>query len=367
MTTDRVFSDLIGRIYDCALDTNLWPEVLAEISASLRGSMADIGVMDPVEGTTKLAASYNVPADLAEKVRAHAHINPLAPLGLTAPLGKPMCTSRDLDLEAFHNSSFWKACFDGLDYYDHIAVPLIRQASSFGYMGVTGSRERGAFDAEDVELARLIAPHVRRSVEISGVLGNERVEAAALGSALHALSAAAIILGPDASIRFRNGQAAAEFERGTILRERAGRLLGVTPEATRLTAQLRDHAGERHRRGRDSRLTDQAGRVLHATWVTLHRGREHKGGASVLLLLREPEADLTTPLSATAAQFTLTAAETQVLAQVLNGHTLADVATILGVARSTVKSHVDAIYRKTGTRRQAELVRLVLGFASPLR
>jgi DNA-binding CsgD family transcriptional regulator len=56
-----------------------------------------------------------------------------------------------------------------------------------------------------------------------------------------------------------------------------------------------------------------------------------------------------------------------VLAQVLNGHTLAEAAEILGVARSTVKSHLDVIYRKTNTHRQADLVRLVMGLTSPLR
>ena len=55
------------------------------------------------------------------------------------------------------------------------------------------------------------------------------------------------------------------------------------------------------------------------------------------------------------------------LAQVLNGHTLAEAAAILGVARSTVKSQLDAIYRKTNTHRQADLVRLVMSLTSPLR
>ena len=63
----------------------------------------------------------------------------------------------------------------------------------------------------------------------------------------------------------------------------------------------------------------------------------------------------------------LTRAEAQVLASALNGNSLAEVARSLGVARSTVKSHFDAIYRKTCTSRQAELVRLAMGFVSPLR
>jgi DNA-binding CsgD family transcriptional regulator len=84
-------------------------------------------------------------------------------------------------------------------------------------------------------------------------------------------------------------------------------------------------------------------------------------------LLREPGAELTSPLSNAAGFYHLTTGETQVLAQVLNGHTLAEAAEILGVARSTVKSHLDVIYRKTNTHRQADLVRLVMSLTSPLR
>lgn len=37
------------------------------------------------------------------------------------------------------------------------------------------------------------------------------------------------------------------------------------------------------------------------------------------------------------------------LAQILKGVTLSTPAEMLGIARSTVKSHLDAIYGKTGT------------------
>ncbi len=43
--------------------------------------------------------------------------------------------------------------------------------------------------------------------------------------------------------------------------------------------------------------------------------------------------------------------------------TLADA---LGVAESTVKFHLRKLFDKTGVRRQAELVKLVAGFSSPL-
>ena len=43
-----------------------------------------------------------------------------------------------------------------------------------------------------------------------------------------------------------------------------------------------------------------------------------------------------------------------------------ETAETLGVAESTVKTHLHRIFGKTGTSRQAELVKLVAGFAGPL-
>jgi DNA-binding CsgD family transcriptional regulator len=65
--------------------------------------------------------------------------------------------------------------------------------------------------------------------------------------------------------------------------------------------------------------------------------------------------------------FGLTGAETQTLAQVLEGRSLEEAGAILGVARSTMKSHLDDIFAKSGTRRQAELVARVMGLVTALR
>lgn len=366
MKLDENASVLIGRIYDCALDTSLWPDVLGEITHLLNGRMGDLSVGNPLEGTGKVVAFHNWPPDVLERAQAYVRFNPVAPIGLTAPLCEPLCSTRDIDIEAFHNSRYWQTCFADGDHYDYLVTVIARTATSFGTWGVMGDKVRGPFSDEDLELARLLSPHIRRSVEISGMLGNQRIEAGTLKSALNALASGALILEPQGTIRFLNPPAQAELARGTLLRESRNRLIGVTPEAVQLVARLSAGTGGASNRGHDVLLRDTAGRALQVSWVELEQGSESLGSPT-LLLLREPEAELTTPLSNAAAFYHLTTGETQVLAQVLNGHTLAETAAILGVARSTVKSQLDAIYRKTNTHRQADLVRLVMSLTSPLR
>jgi DNA-binding CsgD family transcriptional regulator len=56
-----------------------------------------------------------------------------------------------------------------------------------------------------------------------------------------------------------------------------------------------------------------------------------------------------------ATQFDLTPAESRLAAMLASGKTVAEAATSLGIAMPTARSHLRAIFGKTGTRRQSEL------------
>ena len=69
---------------------------------------------------------------------------------------------------------------------------------------------------------------------------------------------------------------------------------------------------------------------------------------------------MSTPNVARLAQhYGLTPAEARVVSAIAGGKGLAAAARELGIARSTAQSHLDKIFQKTGTNRQAELVGLV--------
>jgi DNA-binding CsgD family transcriptional regulator len=366
MKPDRAFSNLVGRIYDCALDMSLWTNVLGEITEAVDGAMANVISADPLRGQQTFLLSWNLSDDLAALVLENAPLNPTLPFGLTMPLCEPTTASRVIDLEAFHRSRYWTTCFTGRGYYDCVAAALTRTVSTFTAIGIFGDDGKGAYADDDIEVARLLMPHIKRSLEIAGVLGRQRVEVDTLHAALGALADVALIIEADGAILYGNEAAKAELAKARIVRERENRLLGVTREAAGLLDTLSTPAGRMRHRGLEARLSDRTGHALYATWASLDAADQGIAGP-VLLLLREPEAALETPLSAAAALYALTPGETLVLAQILNGCTLLAAAEILGVARSTVKSHLDAIYGKTGTNRQSELVKLVMSLSSPLR
>jgi DNA-binding CsgD family transcriptional regulator len=67
-----------------------------------------------------------------------------------------------------------------------------------------------------------------------------------------------------------------------------------------------------------------------------------------------------------ARSYDLTPTELRVLLAVVDVGGVPDVATALGIAETTVRTHLARVYDKTGVNRQADLVKLVAGFASPI-
>jgi DNA-binding CsgD family transcriptional regulator len=67
-----------------------------------------------------------------------------------------------------------------------------------------------------------------------------------------------------------------------------------------------------------------------------------------------------------ARTFALTPAELRVLRTIVEVGGVAETSAALGIAESTVKTHLHHVFAKTGTRRQVDLVKLAAGYSSPL-
>ena len=76
--------------------------------------------------------------------------------------------------------------------------------------------------------------------------------------------------------------------------------------------------------------------------------------------------ELPHPLETIAATFKLTPAEMRVLMMIVQVGGVSEVAPVLGVSEATMKTHLQRIFAKTDTGRQADLVKLVAGYMSPL-
>jgi DNA-binding CsgD family transcriptional regulator len=78
------------------------------------------------------------------------------------------------------------------------------------------------------------------------------------------------------------------------------------------------------------------------------------------LFITDPERTSNPTANSLRQSFGLTRTEAAVALGVLSGGGLKAVAARLGIAPTTARTHLTAIFEKTGTRRQADLVRALL-------
>ena len=111
--------------------------------------------------------------------------------------------------------------------------------------------------------------------------------------------------------------------------------------------------------------------IAHVLPLTAGARREagrHSAGAAALFV-RKATIDLATAIDAAAQLYGLTPGKRRfaLLRAVIDVGGVVAVASILGASRSTVEAHLEHLFDKTGTNRQAALVKLIAGFASPAR
>jgi DNA-binding CsgD family transcriptional regulator len=83
--------------------------------------------------------------------------------------------------------------------------------------------------------------------------------------------------------------------------------------------------------------------------------------------VRKAALELPHPLETVAKTFKLTPTEMRVLMMIVEVGGVPEIASVLGVSETTVKTHLQHIFAKTGAARQADLVKLVASYMSPLR
>ena len=224
----------------------------------------------------------------------------------------------------------------------------------------------------DEEIRRriaLIVPHARRALLLNKAIDLKQSEATTFADTLNGLAAGIFLV--DASRRIVHANIAghdmlraedflrsisgrlvacdvqADQTLGDILADNGSGAIGVKDIALPLTA----HDGERH--------------VVHVLPLSsaARTGMAYKAVAA--LFVRKVALD--SPCGELIARaFELTPAELRVLLSIVEVGGVPETSAALGIAESTVKTHLHKVFAKTGARRQADLVKLAAGFSSPL-
>lgn len=368
-------SELIGAIYDCALDPDRWDETLDQVREFLISANSTLYVFDLANKTQRLHRVVGVEPHWQQRMiewgdsiaEIYEHID-----AATWPLDKIFVMRRELSDEFLRNNFYFMnwAVPQGID--DLLQVVLLRSATRMSALAMGRYGRDGHVTDREVQLCQLLAPHLRRSIAISDLIDMKTVEADALGNSLDALSAGVVLVAEDAGVIHVNRMAEAMLEEGWPIRSAEGRL-SVGDAGTR--DRLRRVIGMAARSdeaigaaGIGMALASSVRGVATAHVLPLGHGglRTRLAPRAVAAVFISSEASRAqVALEGVAETFSLTPAESRLLGRLAIGDSIDDAATALGVARPTVKTHLARILSKTGSRRQADLLALVHRLVPP--
>ena len=367
---------LVGSIYDTVLDQSRWTEVLGLCRDFVGVVSASIFAKDETGMAGGIFFTDGRLADPYPQLYfdTYVHLDPATGAHLLTPLERPVSTADILDLPEFYDSRFYREWVEPQGVVDFISAPIEKVGGWAAMFGVFRHTRDGMADDDAKSRMALLVPHIRRAVLIGRVLEERSYQAASLGHACDGLAAGVFLVDTQGTLAHANESGHVLLQPGGPLLLRDNRVTAVDRNTAIALAEMIGAAGRGDTatgtRGISLPLRDRDGEPYAAHLLPLSSGaRRHAGArysATAALFVHKADIDIPAVPEVIARTFELTLSELRVMLSIVEVGGVPETAIALGVAESTVKTHLHQVFAKTGTSRQADLVRIVAGFAGPL-
>ncbi len=375
MTTVRLdeFSALVGHIYDAALTPGEWPAVLTRICKLLNAQTAVLQSYDVYDRTPpfELNVGYD-PVWIKVYADKYYAMNPYMDDVARMSSGEVVITSERPDYPELFKTEFYQGWLKPQRLLDASLLMVEKSMNTITALINVRNEDQGPHDQATIEVLKMLYPHVRRAVMIERVVREKQDQVDKYSTALDSLAAGMFLLTDKAAVAYANASGDAMLAAGAPMKKVNGRLVLADQHANRTLREAMSAAREGDvtlgEKGASIPLRDEhAEYVLHM--LPLNAARRQSVGsdaaaAHVVFISRNDPKDAPV-IAAFAERFGLTAQETRVLQTVVEAGSVPMAADILGISSSTARTHVTSIFDKSGVRRQADLLRLLIEMKSP--
>jgi DNA-binding CsgD family transcriptional regulator len=369
-------SSLIGCIYEAALDPAKWPDALREVNEFVGGVASALVSHDMATKQGRFYFSWgDDPHYTKLYLEKYVRLNPVIAPMMLRKVGEVCCASDVIPREELHATRFYKEWLRPAGYGDATWGFVEKSAAVMTTIATSHDSESFPVGPGARRRMELILPHVRRAVAIGNVTAMHRIDAEMLADAVDALSAGVFLIADDGRLIRANARGKDMLARADMVGVDRGMFTICGDPAARQAlcnaiAEVMAGTPVVCPRGIAIPLMTRSGDRYVAHVLPLWGARQKaacSSRAAAAIFVHKAEVGGLLPLEAVARQFDLSAAELRVLVAVVEvGGSVPEIAPALGISEPTVKTHLRRLFEKTGAKRQADLVRLVAGYSSPL-
>lgn len=360
MLTIDGFSRVVHAIYATAVGDRCWDLTLDDIATAMEGQ----GCALIVTGDHNAIAHRSAGSDPGCVVTYNEHYCRLDP----APAAIETVSTG-------HVASFQQLFSDdtvrGNEFYNDWAVPnghgdctysvLARRGPSSSWLCVTAQARTDPFSTpERMRVLSALVPHLQHAIALRTRLSEMDRRSGELIAALEAASDGMAIVGDNGRVSYLNPAACAVLNQGDGLHMTAAMLRSSVTVvdnaiARAVRAALNCHGPPTAGRVVVPRPTGRSPYVLRVVPLP------SAGTPAALVIIADPDRTATPTVAGLIRDYGLTRTEAEVARRVLDGAGLRPIAEERCVSITTIRTHLKHIFEKTGTHRQGELIRLLLG------
>ncbi|MDX8460452.1 LuxR C-terminal-related transcriptional regulator [Mesorhizobium humile] len=370
----EVLSSIVGDIYDCVLNPEGWTGVMVRITETMDAAYSTIALAN-IEGNHGRFAARS-PWD-AEQMRVLQEDYDFEAIpGLKAvvvgDIDTPVATLSHMSEAELQRTPFFQNWAKPQGLREGCIIKFVHTQDRIGLMGCTTRADREIISVEEQRFMALLSPHLRRASLIGDLLDQARVTASLYREALDHLAVPIVLASATGAILHANGAAEQMFSAQGPILSRNGLLQVQNPMASRALLEAIARAGTADASlgargiGLPISAPGQPPAVAYVLPLTEGTARAAFRPACAAIFVSTTTSASPLPEAVLTTLFDLTPAEARVLRLIGNGLSASKSALSLGIGENTLKTHLNRIFAKTGTKRQADLVKLVSNIGAPL-
>jgi DNA-binding CsgD family transcriptional regulator/PAS domain-containing protein len=369
------FSSLIGDIYDAVVDQTLWTGALDK-AVQFVGAQAVVLLWQNLASTSvELIYAFGIEPHYVDLyVERYVKLDPT-----TTPMFQLETddVASPIDLlphGEFAKSFFYTEWLEPQGFVDLLQASLDKSPTDFVRLFFLRQRDSGMVDSSMRERLRLIVPHIRRAALVGQMVDRAAAEAATFGNALDGIGAGLFFVDASGRIVHANTSGEGMLAQGVLARGTSGKLASYDASAVQGLDEIfgitESGDADAEPRGGAVPLTARDGEHYVAHVLPLTSGSRRQAGTSsetiAAVFVKKAALDMPSPQDIIAKFHKLTPTELRVLFAIVQVGGVPEVAESMGISPSTVKTHLRRLFAKTGSDRQADLVKLVAGYVNPL-
>ena len=375
MSETELLSQIVGNIYDAALDPARWCGALKKVAGFVGGQSAGLGSIDSV--SKDLNACYTFGCDphyLQLHIDTYVKFDPTATL-FFFPSEQVASIADIMPYDEFLQSRFYREWAQPQGFVDSASAVLDKSVTAFALICVYRNAANGLVDGTMRRRMQLIVPHVRRAVMIGKAIDLKTAEGAGLADALDGLAAAMFLVDARGRIVHCNVSGRDMLDERDILYGQQEILTAADPQAAQnLHNEIAAVSSDDAAIGAGSVavvLSSPPDQRWLAHVLPLTSGARRRAGAAycaaAAVFVHKTSLDTPSSLETIARIYKLTPSELRVFAAAVDVGGVSAIAKALGISQATVKTHLQNLFEKTGQRRQTDLMKLLANHTDPLR